>query len=171
MIIQLGNVSEAAGALATFLAVCVALYFSHEDTRNRAKKEKWSQAVRISAWPIRRGSEAKVVISNVSLETISNVVLSYGVAYGAGLPYLKGNANLIFIKRVPPGQSLSPEPMNPGGGMHTQTGIAISFRDARGNYWRRDATGKLEPTKSTFQELDVIEPIGEWANLTHYKPQ
>jgi len=168
MQIQLGNLSEAFGALATFLAVCVALYVSRKETISQMRREERSQAEKISAWPITRDNLPKVVISNKSEEPIFEVVLSYGVAYGAGMAYLTGNDNLLFIRRVPPGESLSDEPRNPGGGMHIQTGIAISFRDAKGRYWRRDATGRLQKTGPTFKELNVIEPVGDWAMLSHY---
>jgi hypothetical protein len=171
MKVQLGSVAEWVGAIATFSAVVVALYFSLRQSTDRKKREDRDQAVKVSAWPVTMGltKESKVVLSNTSSEPIYDVVISYGVAYGAGQTYLTGNENLIFIKRVPPGRYVSPEPKNPGGAMHTQTGIAISFRDANGKYWRRDATGKVIQTRATsFVELEVEEPISDWTKIVAY---
>jgi len=171
MAIQFGTLADWVGAIATFGAVCVALYTSLNEVKARRKQDESSQAVKISAWPVAGPlGLASVVISNSSYEPIYDVTLSYGIAYGAGVSYLKGNDELVFIKTVPPGIYKSKEPRNHGGAMHTQLGVAVSFRDARGQYWLRDAKGKIyKLTTSNYRVLEVQEPISDWASITSYK--
>ena len=171
MAIQLGTLADWVGATATFGAVCVALYTSLNELTARRKQEEGSQAIKISAWPVTTHlGERSVVISNSSYEPIYDVTLSYGIAYGAGMSYLKGNDDLIFIKTVPPGLYESEEPRNRGGAMHTQVGVAISFRDVRGQFWLRDAKGKIyKLATSNFRLLEVQEPIGDWTPIGNYK--
>jgi hypothetical protein len=166
--IQLGTVAEATGALATFMAVLVALYIARSDSKDRRRREERQQATQISAYIVTQTGKNSVVLINASKEPVYDVVISYGVAYGAGMTYFKGNDDLLFIRILPSCEAVSKEPRNPGGGMHVQLGIAISFRDAKGRYWRRDATGRLEETGPTFKELEVSEPIGKWTKLNYY---
>ncbi len=165
--INWGSAPEWLAAIGTILAVFAAIWIATREASSNRRREHIKQAESIAAWNSRSGGTIKVIISNGSKLPIYDVVISYGAAYGAGLPYFKGNDDQAFILRVPPGKWSVAEPRNPGGGMHVQPGISISFRDSTGAYWRRDATGKLIETKQhPFKELDIHEPISIWRALT-----
>jgi hypothetical protein len=164
--IQYGDLATWLGAIATFLAVAIALYFSCKDSKRRTKILIEKQANEVSAWIERRGGVNEVKIINSSNQPVYEVALSYGVSYGAGNSYLTGNDDQTFVFMVPPGTFYTHEPRNPGGGMHTQSGISISFRDTAGKYWRRGADGVLvSVATSTFKELDISEPISDWSPI------
>lgn len=168
--IQWGTVADAAAAIATFSAAGVAIWIAGREARQAKKQNTVDQAKRISAWPLGHTPRSMIIVSNMSNEPTYDVLISYGVAYGAGLPYQNGNESQIFVLRVPPGKYSTGAAPHPGGGMHTQLSLSISFRDSEGNYWRRDATGKLEQTPlHPYREMNVTEPISHWEQITPYE--
>lgn len=71
------------------------------------------------------------------------------------------------VSLVPPGQYFIDSPKHPGNGMHVKLGISISFRDSRGKFWRRDATGTLEEiVQHPFVANEIEQPIDSWSELT-----
>ena len=148
--IDFGSVAEWFAAVGTIAAVVVALYIATRETRRLQKRDRADQAHQISAWRL--------------------VQLGYGVAYGAGPPFSLGNANQTFVVRIPPGRYLVKEPKRGGGGMSVLVGPSISFRDANGLFWRRDARGELIATKSSpFIEMEIEQPISNWVGATPTK--
>jgi hypothetical protein len=171
---DMGNVAEWFGAGSTLLAVVVALGIALRDGYLKRRSETRRQAESISAWPVYFGAFKKkdlIYISNSSRLPIYDVLISYGVAYGAGQAYSSGDEYQTAVLRVPPGDYFVKAPKNHGGGMHVQHGISISFRDINGIYWRRDARGVLTQTGlDPFNEMGVSQPIGSWELLDPITP-
>ena len=171
---NLGNAAEWFGAIGTLLAVIVALGIALRDGYLRRSSELRNQAESISAWPIHFGILRKknlIYVSNSSRLPIYDVLVSYGVAYGAGQPFTKGDGYQSAILRIPPGDYFVNAPKNHGGGMHTQLGVSISFRDINGSYWIRDARGMLARTDNNpYVEMDVSQPIAQWQSLDPSTP-
>ena len=168
--IDLGSVAEWFAAVGTIAAVVVALYIATRETRRLQKRDRADQAHQISAWRLVQLGFGEVVVSNASSLPIYDVLISYGVAYGAGPPFSLGNANQTFVVRIPPGRYLVKEPKHGGGGMSVLVGPSISFRDANGLFWRRDAKGELIATKaSPFIEMEIKQPISTWVGATPIK--
>ena len=171
---EIGSLAEWFGAIGTLLAVLVALSIAFRDGYLRRKAEQWRQADLVSLWPVHFGVFKKrdlVYISNASKQPIYDVLISYGVAYGAGEAYSTGSDYQAAILRVPPGEYFVKAPKSHGGGMHTQLGMSISFRDINGRYWRRDARGILAKTENDpFTEMEIDQPVNEWQHLDPITP-
>lgn len=171
---DIGNIAEWFGSVSTLLAVIVALAIALHDGYLRRRSDTRRQAESISAWPVHFGLVKKkdlVYISNASRLPIYDVLISYGVAYGAGRPYSLGDKYQTAVLRIPPGDYFVKAPKNNGGGMHVQLGISISFRDINGKYWRRDARGVLAQTKNdSFTEMSINQPVSTWHLLDPVKP-
>ncbi len=160
--IQWGNIAEWVGGIATLIASIIALMFGLSEQRRQRLSKRRSQAEKITIY----GLGNTLHISNSSNEPVFEMAISFGVAYGAGLGYSMGSDNQVFLLRVPPGKYVCHQkPTNPGGGMHIQLGLSISFRDAAGLYWRREANGVLIETLSAYSDLDVEQPISDWSPL------
>lgn len=171
---EIGSIAEWFAATSTLLAVLVALGIALRDGYLSRMSERRRQAESVSAWPVHFGVFKKndlVYVSNSSRLPIYDVLVSYGVAYGAGQSYATGGDYQSAILRIPPGEYFVKSPKNNGGGMHVQLGISISFRDINGIYWRRDARGVLTQTKSNpFMEMGVSQPISQWQSLDPITP-
>jgi hypothetical protein len=170
--VEVGSLAEWFAAIGTISAVFVAIWAATLEARKSRKRDLFSQANSVAACPISFGIVPKnhILITNNSNLPIYDVLLSYGVSYGAGPTYQKGNKYQVFIRRIPHGEFFSVEPKNLGKGMHTQNGISISFRDSRGVFWRRDARGMLVKTKGDpFEEMEIVHPVVNWTNITPTK--
>ena len=168
--IDFGSVAEWFAAVGTIAAVVVALYIATRETRRLQKRDRADQAHQISAWRLVQPGSSQVLVSNGSTLPIYDVVISYGVAYGAGPPFSLGNASQTFVVRIPPGRYLVKEPKRGESGMLGVVGPSISFRDANGSFWRRDAKGELIATKShPFIEMKIEQPISNWVGATPTK--
>lgn len=171
---ELGSWAEWFAAIGSVGAVIVALFVATRESRLRRKENTRKQADSISAWPIYFGllhSKKLVIISNNTQLPIYDVLVSFGVAYGAGQGYSEGDDYQSMILRVPPGEYFVKSPKDYGGGMHTQLGVAISFRDVNGKFWLRDATGVLtELFIPPFDFMKVSQPISSWEHLDPVTP-
>jgi len=168
--LELGSLAEWFSGIGAFCAVIVAMAVATKDSRIRDKAEKRYQAEHISAWPVYfglRGKKVFVLIANNSSLPVYDIAISYGAAYGAGGKYLTGSKMNRVVSLVPPGQYFIDSPKHPGNGMHVKLGISISFRDSRGKFWRRDATGTLEEiVQHPFMANEIEQPIDSWSELT-----
>jgi len=165
-----GSVPDWFAATGTILAVIVALTIAGRDTRRVLSLNRRSQARKISAWQqIVQGTEVPVII-NTSTLPIYDIVVSYGVAYGAGDAYMTGNENQVFIQKLPPGRwRIKLSPQKPEEGMHIRLSLSICFRDADGNFWLRDATGVLKEIKqSPHVYMGIHNPIEKWSSFVEY---
>lgn len=170
---ETGSLADWFGALATLAAVIVAIMIATTESRATRKRETHSQAEQISVWMVYFGITNKpyVVIQNSSSLPVYDAVIYYGTAYGAGAAQLKTNKGPISFLKIPPGQYYSKPPKSPGNNMHARAGIAISFRDSNGHFWKRDATGMLHQINAhPFKELGISEPIPSWGELLPLSP-
>lgn len=164
------TVTEAAsilGVVATFAAVAIALWVAGRDGRRTKKADERRQASQVSAWggfvvlgPRGEAFQDIVAILNGSDAPIWDVCVSAGAQHGDAPLYGEGNSANRCITIVPPGKY---RVQKPDGFQNPATGVtldaAISFRDAEGRFWRRDATGILTRTKKhPFEELHITRP-------------
>ncbi len=168
--LEAGSFAKWVSGIGTLLAVLVAMAVATRDSRVREKTEKQHQAEQVSAWPVHfglRGKKVFVIIANNSSLPIYDVAISYGAAYGAGNKYFTGTKMNRVVSIVPPGQYFVDSPEHPGNGMHVKSGISISFRDSKGKFWCRDATGNLEEiAQHPFVANEIEQPIDAWSELT-----
>ncbi|CAN5218616.1 hypothetical protein BH11ACT4_BH11ACT4_02680 [soil metagenome] len=126
-----------------------------------------SQAEKVVAWE--DSSRTRYIVVNGSSLPIYEVCISLGGAYGAADPYYKGAELNTMMVLLPPGTYSVDQVGRSGGrgGMHVQLAAAISFRDAAGKFWRRDATGQLVQTPGNpLAELEVELPVSTWKTPT-----
>lgn len=159
------------GAVSTFAAVVVALAVAGRDGRRQRRADTWRQASQVSAWkgfvllgarPHETGVDV-VLLLNSSDQPIWDVCVSAGAQYGAAPRFGEGNDLNLCVTMIPPGRYRIPAPKGfeegSAPGMSTRLDAAISFRDADGNSWRRDAAGQLKKTRARpLQELKIEEP-------------
>lgn len=129
---------------------------------NNRSQQKKDQANKICAWIPEPGDfkdgKMRVRVANTSDLPVYQVAISMGVFRGAGCSYFTGNDNNTLIALLPPGEYEYRVPFM-GGGMHMHFEPAISFQDAQGQNWRRDATGKLSKTHlDPYEELEIEQP-------------
>lgn len=147
---------------ATIISVLCAIITVIVGPIRSAKNEIRAQAETISAWD--RDINAKripkeptdVVINNGSQSPIYDVVVSFGVAAGAGPAYLTGD-NATTIGTVPPGRWIGKAPA-PEHGMYVQPNVAIAFRDANDRSWCRDAKGQLAKIDDPYAYMKINLP-------------
>lgn len=162
-------------AIATFIAVVIALYQIHDQKKQIAKEEEMSQAKCIAAWfddsyPIRTamrsGSQADrcTMLQNASSTPVYEGVVTCVGMYGTG-PHHCGDRidsdhrHQASIVTLPPGQWWIPLPTG-GGAMGVQTAVEIAFKDAKGVSRIRRGTGQLEKISSTpFMHYSIPLPV------------
>ncbi|MFC4245125.1 hypothetical protein ACFOYW_17290 [Gryllotalpicola reticulitermitis] len=186
--------AQAGGALATVITAIVAIAAllvslwlalvdrkrsrevtarAEDELRRSREADLRAQAELITVWLDQDEGSGRgdVMLSNASTGAIYDVVIGYGVAYGAGTGFLKGEWNsndaLLFINRLPPGMwAVAGAPGYPGGGMHIHVEAAIAFRDAAGRDWARDATGDLQQIEEhPYEYVQAMQPISPWATI------
>ncbi len=171
---------QAIAALATVLAVCVALYDSRQAKRMHDEDLKRSQATKVSCWfeeaesceqtpQDNRYVWKNVVLQNGSNAPVYNVIVTCVGVQGAG-PSAKGEENGLdypyrrCIGTLPPGRWRQWLPTG-GGGMHVVLAPEVAFTDARGASWVRRGNGTLEEIKRSLlpQALYKIANPAEWS--------
>jgi hypothetical protein len=165
------DVGTLLGAIGTVAAVVVALWIAGRDGRRARRTAERAQAVCISAWhgfvilgPRGEAHQNIVMMLNGSEAPIWDVCVSAGVQHGAGPAYGRGAELNRCVNIVPPGRYRVEEPngFREGAlpGMMARLDAAISFRDADGRFWRRDATGLLTQTdEHPFEALAIERPV------------
>lgn len=154
-----GSVPDWFAAVGTIGAVAVALYLAEKGARDQRGREREAQASCISSW--HQPGREDVVISNPSSSAIYNVAISFGVSYGEGEPFQQGNEFNVFLRALPAGESRIHEPPTPPELVGRELAVSVTFKDAQGVHWRRDATGKLYETaeQSNYSGLNVTHPV------------
>ncbi len=134
----------------------VALITLTVDVRERYRNEQISQAQNVACWLTTNlnAGQQEVTISNDNQVPIYEVSLSLDDLQS---PDYHGETEewCSFVQSVPPGIHRIYVP-SAGGGMCHRYGPSITFKDAKGRYWHRNAIGKLtqihEETKK-FRKL------------------
>jgi len=164
-----GSVPDWLAAIGTISAVIAALYLADKGTREQRLRERRAQAISISTYRNLLGNKTVgITVMNNSNANIYDIAISIAVSVGAGEAFQKENKNNIFIRGIPPGKFKIDPPKVPKKSMGMELGIAISFRDAQGVYWRRDAVGNLYETESQepYSGLDVTQPISKYESFS-----
>lgn len=146
----------------TIVAITALIYTIARDILERKK----AQALAISCWldgsipsEMEDDNEISVIISNPSSQPIYDVVIALDIVDDKKARH---QFNLMYdsaryIVCVPPGNYYTFIPWN-GQGMHTVFNTAISFRDARGKWWNRDAAGRIEESYNSLDRYHVMRP-------------
>lgn len=146
--------AEWAGAIATFLAVLVALWVAGADARRRAKTNKRHQAEQISGWMedlppketiIDGVMYVRLIMQNSSNQLVYNLIASVvsaqaGQHVGTNLDYRN------YLGRLPPGRT-EYTIEHPGHGMHKRFSVELAFEDSGGRTWVRSGKGALRQVK------------------------
>ncbi len=150
---------EMAEAIGIIVSICTLVHQLKEDRKSKAIR----QASAVSAWiSDKKGNNgnAVVCVSNKSELPIYEVVLSKDIVIDNKSKIGTTNAICAFVRTVPPGL-YEVEVPDHGGGMYQQFDASISFRDAKGMNWCRDALGHLKKAKRSSIELRNLElPLG-----------
>lgn len=132
-------------------------------------KRKTEQALKISCWidesipcEQRGDDEVPVIILNLSEQSIYDVVLALDIIDDKKARH---QFNLLYdtatyIANVPPGMYYTLIPWH-GKGANTSFNTAISFKDARGKWWNKDAKGRLEESYNSLDRYHVMRPPGD----------
>lgn len=133
-------------ALGTFVALCELL---HQWLRDESK-DMIEQASKVCCWiehlhDVNRvnncGYDESIIISNESKQPIYDARISIQMIFEEKIDSSHDN-EYAYIQCIPSG-SFRLFKSNEYHGMSKIFNAAISFRDVRGNYWERDAAGKL----------------------------
>jgi hypothetical protein len=165
----------AVGALATAVAVIVALAALVLDRLDRTSDEKRKQATRVTAWltdwgDFMTGTPSSAVLSNASGVPVFRVVVWMVLMQGAGAQSgeeaARDRADWLrptVIGVLPPGRYAADlTPFDPG--MHRRPYVEIAFTDAAGRHWIRRSTGRLEEiSKGAPEHYGIDQPI-DWTD-------
>jgi hypothetical protein len=135
------------------------------DERAKAAEQR-SQAEKITVWIEAASGTPSAVISNASHAPVWQVFVTEGRSNrGPGsAAVFRGEGKSTGIADLPPGRwSVPLPPKFEGGEMHAVAALAVTFRDASGRFWQRDATGVLyEIDHEPVVDLEVGNPFGDW---------
>ena len=127
--------------------------------------KEWEQAKCVAAWieddfiENEHGLFSMIIISNKSDLPIYDVVISRDLVTETVSEMGKGDENCTYFQSVAPGNYKAMIKSN-GHGMSHRFNASISFRDANGKYWYRDATGHLRKIKeSAIDQRELTRPV------------
>ena len=127
--------------------------------------KEWEQAKCVAAWieddfiENEHGLFSMIRISNKSDLPIYDVVISRDLVTETVSEMGKGDENCTYFQSVAPGNYKAMIKSN-GHGMSHRFDASISFRDANGKYWYRDATGHLRKIKeSAIDQRELTRPV------------
>jgi hypothetical protein len=161
--------AEWTSAIATFLAVLVALWVAGADARRRAKTNKRHQAELISGWMEDLPSEEtvidgvmyiKLIMQNSSNQLVYNLIARVvsaqsGEHVGTNLDYRN------YLGRLPPGRT-EYTIKHQGHGMHKRFSVELAFEDSGGTTWVRKGKGGLEQVRHDPLTFYGISPPVSW---------
>jgi hypothetical protein len=166
---QLPLTPEWTSAIATFLAVLVALGVAGADARRRAKTDERQQAEQISSWMEELPAEetvkdgmmyVKLIVQNASNQLVYNSIASV-VSAQSGQHVGTNTAYRNYLGRLPPGKT-EYTIEHPGHGMHKRFSVEMAFEDSGGRTWVREGKGKLRQVKRDPLSFYGIDPPVSW---------
>ncbi len=162
------------GAIATTLAVVVALSVASRNSRQLQKE----QPNKITAWlngeePAdtdsgggENGSKLSVKISNASQQTAYDVIVRLvrvpNRPNQSAIPVLteRDIVDTKYILALPPGDRIVLM-AQPSSGMHRRFGVEFALQDAAGAYWYRNSVGMLSKiSKHPVEFFGLSWPMG-----------
>ena len=141
-----------------------AIVFAAFQLRKERLVNEKEQASYITCWVPQEDSGVNqngrsVEIVNNSQQSIYNVAISIDSVHFDSRHVSYVNQTCTYIHIIPPGR-YSTNAYYGGGGMHTQMSVSISFTDACGRHWYRNAWGNLEKKKhDAIYERKISLPI------------
>ena len=144
------------GAIVTMLAL---IYTIGKDIYERNRRQAYS----ISCWidsdfpGKHKGDTLPVIVSNPSEQPIYDAVIAIDVVDDTGARDIRKEDLASYVICVPPGTYYVFVPWY-GGGASMHFNSAITFRDARGNWWHRDAAGKIERSCRSLNRYNISKP-------------
>lgn len=148
---------SAAAALATVLAVWVAVLVASRDTRDRRRL----QASMVSAWEahadpfLANTTIDTVILQNSSTSAIYDVLISWASSWGHGRPDAPEFAPTAWLSMIPPGTWRLEVQGNPGGAMDVRMGVLLEFTDGAKARWMRTARGELRQVENSSWLADA----------------
>jgi hypothetical protein len=146
-----------AGAIASFLAVAVALVVAFWQVFDRRNERRRAQAAQISVWTEFRPRKFDPMdlveiahIMNASSEAIFDTVITTGIVNKGDQPLLRGeDGHSVWVGTVAPGHWVTTMPLqhDQAAGMSAVLGLGITFVDTNGRTWQRTASGRLRPVE------------------------
>lgn len=152
------DVSTVLTAVGTIVALVALIYQWYKDLRNK----EWEQAWQIACWSRNEVSlpdEGYIIISNTSKQPIYDVIVSIDRVDLKDVG--QGDDQCTCVYCVPPGVYLLKTIREEEDyyDMCKHFGPSITFRDARGKYWTRNAQGKLKKQcRDCFVTRDISFP-------------
>ena len=120
-------------------------------------------AAKISCWigeaPAKDDNTIPVTIANYSNLPIYDVVVSIDLVDDNGISSNYNEDYTAYTYFVPPGCYYIYAPWH-GLGMNKKFNSSITFRDANGNWWCRDAYGNIEQSSNSLDKYGIIRPAG-----------
>ena len=145
-------------SIGTPVALIALIYQIYKDRRYNIEK----QANSVAAWidmDITEIGTAVVIISNDSELPIYEVVVSRDLLYKNESEESKNDNNCVYIQTVSSGK-YKVDVQSTGGGMNKKFEASITFRDARGKYWSRNAAGKIKAIKqNSIDYRELVRPV------------
>ena len=127
--------------------------------------KEWEQAKCVAAWieddfiENEHGLFSMIKISNKSDLPIYDVIISRDLVAETITEMGKGDDNCIYIQSVAPG-NYKVMIKSDGHGMSHKFDASISFRDANGKDWYRDAAGHLGKIKKcSIDQRELTRPV------------
>ena len=145
--------------IGTPVALIALIYQIYKDKKEYNEKQANLVAVWIDTDMTNNGTSV-VIISNDSELPIYEVVVSRDMIFENESLESKTTNNCAYINTVPSGK-YQIEIKNSGGGMCKQFEASITFRDVRGKYWSRNATGRIKSIKmNSIDFRELVRPVG-----------
>ena len=134
-------VANILGATGTIIALFAFAYQIKKDRTYSTEKQARNVAAWVESDMTARGTTI-IFISNMSDLPIFEVIVTRDMVFEGGSTERMKDGYFAFIQSVPPGM-YKVEIESDGGAMNHKFNASITFRDAGGRYWDRDAAGFL----------------------------
>ena len=163
-------------AIGSFIVAAISLHKASkaQDLQNRVNElelqvkehdlEAISQeiAAKISCWicgeaPVKDDNTIPVTIAKYSELPIYDVVVSIDIVDDNGFSSNYREDYTVYTYFVPPGCYYIYAPWH-GLGMNKKFNSSITFRDAKGNWWCRDAYGNIEQSSNSLEKYGIMKP-------------
>lgn len=154
------NIFDGIQAVGTITAI---LFTARQIRKERLMNEK-EQASCISCWMSHEYLTDKPLLRNIEIlnsskQPIYNVVVSIDGIHYDDKTVDNINDKISYVQIVSPGHYYV-SAQHSGGGMNMQFSASISFTDASGRHWYRDAWGKLkQKERDVFDERKISLPV------------
>ncbi len=119
-------------------------------------------ALKVSSWmtnevPLKDDETIPIMIANYTNLPIYDVVVAIDIVSDNGAYHMDQRRFAAYTHFVPPGCYYMYAPWH-GGGMNKKFNSAITYRDAKGKWWCRDAAGNVEESENSLDKYGIMRP-------------